>query len=282
MTEVKRPVKAALKFFAPVILIAVVANLATAEISMEHHSWGRFSPGSWRVARVTTETLDEDGSVINTTVVDEHVELLSISRNAVSLRVESTVDVAGKKFESPIKTVSLGLHGEVTDKQVDTRLIGKTNATIDGRSIPCHVHQYKIQEADQEKSVRLLYSPDVEPYVIRRETVVKDGNQQTKRLAEVQTIALEKPHKVFDEMVNTSHVKTVIRNGQSIKTIFAVHAPNVPGEVVSYNAKETDADGRVIRRSTMELVDYGHKVPESVDSFRTRRLKRRHFRRSRR
>jgi hypothetical protein len=269
-------------FIACCVMPLLAAQVGATEIAMEHHGWGRFLPGAWRLARITTVNLDEQGNVISTTVTDEHTELLGIQSNFVKLRVESEVEVAGKRFEAPIQTVSQGYHGEAAGERVAVLEVGEERAVVDGRTIPCRVRQYTIADGGQERRVKVHYTPDVAPYVIRRETVTSGPNQQTALRADVEVVALEKPQQVFDEILTTSEVKTVIRNGKGSRVMLAAHAENVPGEVVSYTSQEYDSEGRLIRRSTMTLVDYGYSDPEPVSNFRGRRLNRRARRASRR
>ena len=51
-------------------------------------------------------------------------------------------------------------------------------------------------------------------------------------------------------------MKTVYRNAKGTVTTLAVVLPDVPGGVVSHSQKEVDASGRVVRRSTLKLLDY--------------------------
>jgi hypothetical protein len=47
---------------------------------------------------------------------------------------------------------------------------------------------------------------------------------------------------------------------------------DVPGEIVSQSSKKLDAQGKVVRRSTLELVGYGDGSAESYqDALRGRR-----------
>ena len=52
-----------------------------------------------------------------------------------------------------------------------------------------------------------------------------------------------------------------------------VHCDSVPGGVVSHSSGDTDANGKTIRRSTLELIDYaigGH--PATADPVTKRRM----------
>ena len=52
------------------------------------------------------------------------------------------------------------------------------------------------------------------------------------------------------------YVKTVYRNAKGTVTTLAVVLPDVPA-AWSVTARKFDASGRVVRRSTLKLLDYG-------------------------
>ena len=88
------------------------------------------------------------------------------------------------------------------------------------------------------------------------------------------------PYPVLDQTVPTYYYKTLQQNGKTSTVTLAVHADDVPGEVVAFTSKESNAEGRLIRRSRMELVDYGFNSTDEGES--RRRRARRQRRRSRR
>jgi hypothetical protein len=70
-------------------------------------------------------------------------------------------------------------------------------------------------------------------------------------------MAIDMPSKVLTEIKSTSHVRVMHQQGKASTLTLEVHAADVPGGVVSHTSKETDETGRVVRRSTLELLDYG-------------------------
>src|SRR5687768_11687188 len=69
-------------------------------LPQEQHPWGRFPSGSWKSVRVVTETLDDKGEVANVTRTETRTTLVAADERGYSLRIESTVEVAGKRFAS--------------------------------------------------------------------------------------------------------------------------------------------------------------------------------------
>jgi hypothetical protein len=65
------------------------------------------------------------------------------------------------------------------------------------------------------------------------------------------------PVEVLSEMKSVSQVKTIHKNANGTVTTWADVLPEVPGGVVGNSSKETDNAGRLVRRSTLKLIDYG-------------------------
>ena len=208
--------------------------------------------------RITTESLDELGNVESTTVTEKRTHLKSVDRRHVQLKMAVTVQVADKTFDAPPQDIVESHFGEVNSKNIKIADLGEATTMIEGRVVACRVRQCTIITPENKRVVKIFYSAKVAPHVLRREssTTDVDGKRNT-YVTQDEVIALDMPHKVLSEIMPASLVRTVNRNGRNTTTTIAVQAANVPGGVVSYTSKETDAQGRVIRRSTLELIDYG-------------------------
>jgi hypothetical protein len=259
---------------------ATLPSASAAEISIKSHGWGRYSPGAWRINRVTTETLDEDGNIVSTIVKEELVRLIAVRRKTVALQIESTVEVGGRTLSAPAQLVSLGVHGEAESRELDAQDLGQQNTVVGGRRVSCRVHSFRVADRDQQKEVKVHFSIDVEPRIVRRETITRGPDQKQKYRKEVQVVSFEQPQKILDRVVSASQVKTLLVNGKSSTVTIALHSQEVPGEVISSKSKETDDAGAVIRRSTLEVLDYGYTPPDNSWNFRSRRQYRRFVRRN--
>ncbi|NIP85081.1 MAG: hypothetical protein GTO03_05785, partial [Planctomycetales bacterium] len=185
-------------------------TLAAEEISMEHHSWGRFAPGAWQRSRTVTETLDEKGEVLNVSTSEQTMTLVSISPAQVKVQIESTVEVGGKKFTAPVQTVVQGAHGEIVGRQLGVEDLGREETPIDGQPVQCVVRKYVIADQLDEKTVKVFYSPDVAPYVLRREVQVSGRrSRRAARRSNAQVVAVGMPHRLLTEIVDSAHTKTV-------------------------------------------------------------------------
>ena len=84
-------------------------------IPAEHHSWGRFKPGAWKLVRVLTEALDENGLVTSTSSTKTKTTLISVDKDGVTLEVKVEVETSGTQFESQPEIRRLGFHGEICE-----------------------------------------------------------------------------------------------------------------------------------------------------------------------
>jgi hypothetical protein len=234
----------------------------------EHHPWGHFPVGSWKLVRTTLETLDDKDQVVNVTITDTRTTLVAVDATGYTLRTDATVDVASRKIVAAPQTTKHGFYGETPGRGFDVKRLADAALTIDGLVVPCEVRQVVVSSDNQKLFGTVHYSSEIHPFVLRREMSLegaadeKTGNVESKHSTTlVEVVALDLPHRVRGELKPTSHVKTTQKLPQSTKITLEVHCEEVPGGVVAHWASETDASGRVLRRSTLELSEYG--VPSS-------------------
>ena len=123
------------------LLVLVVGRCATAgavEIAAlrQHHPWARFRPGSWKQVRLATETLDAEGKVTTTSIARTRTTLSSVGDDGVTLKVEATIELAGKQIESEPQVVKQGWHGDVADRETTIEDLGEDQLTIAARESP--------------------------------------------------------------------------------------------------------------------------------------------------
>lgn len=240
-------------------LVLCDASRATAwgdSLPARLHPWALFEPGSWKVVRVTTETLDEHSIVVGTSVADTTTTLLDVDDQGVTLETEACLQVAGKCFSAEPQIIEQGFHGELLSP--DTKLLDSIdgNVVIEGHNIPCKIQQIECAGPKGKTVTRLYYSPTVAPYVFKRDSVTTnpDGkvtNETTKEVTSSQT-----SREVLNELKTCFSVKTVSKNDTGMVTTLAVISPEIPGGVVSHKATEVDKEGRLVRRSVLELRAY--------------------------
>ena len=150
-----------------------------------------------------------------------------------------------------------------------------TNIDIEDRRIPCQVLEMEVVADDQKRLTKLYYSEKVAPHLLKKESISTDATGANTLFETMEAVvALDMPQKVKDDILPSSHVKTVRRNAKGSTITIEVHSPVVPGGVVAHTSKELDPKGRVIRRSTLELVDFG------LEEDRQDVVRRRHYKHS--
>lgn len=226
-------------------------------VSARHNAWARFPSGSWKLVRVSTETLDDSGRVVGTNVTETKTSLTKLEGECIVLEVEVGVEIAGKQFDGLPKTVKQGFHGEICGGEVKLQPSTTAELTIEDRKIDCRSQQIDISTASGRTAVGLWYSDTLAPFILRRESKTTDTANKVVNETLSEVIALDMPQRVLTEIKNVSCIKTVQKSSKGTVTTLAMSSPDVPGGVVSQKTKETDAAGRLIRHSELDIVSYG-------------------------
>lgn len=245
-----------------------MAPAETATALRQRHPWGRFEPGAWKLVRVVTETLDERGQVVSTSTTESKTTLKNVEDNQVTLLVELVVEIGGRRLDAEPQTVKQGFHGELPGQTVKVTDAGPGTVTIEGREYPCQIEQTESTGANSRTVTRTYYSSTTAPYALKLESVTTDT--QTKAVVsetEWQVSSLAIPSRVLRELKIAAHVKSVYRHAKGETTTLSVTSTDVPGGVVCHNAREMDGNGRLVRRSTLELVGYGTEPEEGRGGF---------------
>lgn len=244
-------------------------------IPRQHHEWGRFPVGSWKKVRLVTEKLDRNGKVISSNVSETTTTVAAVHADSVELRLETVVEVAGKQFNKQPQTVTEGFGGEVlTEPGEDEQLVkhvGTDDVVINGRKLESEVKTITVRRPRCRWTSRIYYCRNVAPYVLRREIRAQDpGGGATQYQTTWEVTALEMPLEVRGKLRPTSHVRTVHTTPQGKTITLEVRCEEVPGGYVSHTSKQLDAQGHLIGRSTLELVDFNvpAAAPPTTDTSR--------------
>ncbi len=238
-----------------------MASYALAEevrLPRNHHRWARFRPGAWSRVRIVTKTLDEKGTVTTTSTTNTTCGLLRIEDGGCTLKIDRTMEVAGKVLDAKPQEVWRGFNDEKEGETSTWRKNGPGAVVIDGESVPCDVYEVETAMENQSRTTKVYYSAHRAPFVLKREIISTDGTDKPPLVQTVEeVVATDLPYSTRSGVLLTSIVKTVRKHAQGTTITTALHCDQIPGGIVSYTLKELDASGRVIRRSTLELIDYG-------------------------
>ena len=255
-------------------LIAVVLGCALGTAAAQdcvlprvHHPWGRYQVGSWKEVRVTTETLGPDGRVLNTSVTETKSTLRSVSDLGVVLNVEVVVHVDGKEFASPPQTVWNGFYGQQESQPVTVRKLGEAVIKVHGNQVACEQRQIQL-DGTRGRQITVCYSPKISPYVLRKETVT--GGNDVRTVAEA--VAVNHRTEILGTVHPAALIKTTTTQGKSTRVTVETVSDDVPGGVVEHDSQEFDDQGKVIRRSKLELLAYEVHEPRVGNEPQRRRL----------
>jgi hypothetical protein len=207
---------------------------------------------------VVTETLDDRGLVVGTCITETKTSLSKVEADGVTLEVEMGIEVAGKQIDGQPQCLKQGFHGELAcpDLHIAAPVAGEV--AVEGRKIPCRRQQVECSGPNGKTVTSVYYTDAAAPYILRRESTTTDAEGKTvlgETTAEV--IATGMPQNVLSELRRAACVKTVQKHASGTVITTAMIVPDVPGGVVYNTSKELDKNGRLIRRSTLELVSYG-------------------------
>lgn len=252
-----------------ILVLAIVWGVVTAAVAEQPsaappvpnvprqiHPWGKFEVGAWKVLRATTESMEDGGRTVS--VTETRFTLTEVTDTSLAIRVEVLVEMAGKRFRTEPHVVRQGFHGEPLGGALQVRDLGSAELAIDGRTIECRVMEVNNLVSTVRTVSKIWYSTVVPPYVVKKEATATDT--ATGRILEQATTeitVLDVPCRVGRQLLSTSQVKTVQRYDRGTVTTLSLVSPEVPGAIVCQTSREVDREGRLVRRTTVELIDYG-------------------------
>lgn len=250
-------------------LAGVAVAAQRAEVLVQTHAWARFGKGAWRQVRIVTENFDDDGKVASSSITDNTTTVEEVTPERITLSVEVTVEVAGKKFPSPPQTVQQGYAGETAGQTVSFKPLEGESLTVDGRQIDCEAQQIEILGGGNKEIIEINFSPRMMPAILKRRSTISDAaSGKTTQEALTEVYSLDKRFKLLDERAERRgyRMRQVLKTDRGTTTTWSDHVPDVPGEVVAHTSQKFDDAGKLVRRTTLELVDYGVEPGSQADS----------------
>jgi hypothetical protein len=192
--------------------------------------------------------------------------------------IDVAVEVGGKQFETQPQVVKQGFHGELCTPGMVVTNLGPAQVTVQGRKINCQVEKVEVVDTASRTATRIYYSDEVEPYVLRKESIRTNREGKILSQTTVEVTALD----VLQDVLTDKHgrvdrrrassVKAVLKTPKGTTTTLAVSCADVPGGVFRNTLDETDNEGHRIRHSVLTLVDYGLSPDDNrADSLHSRR-----------
>jgi len=205
-----------------------------------------------------TEEFDERGDLKSVSTIETKTTLTRVTNTGCTLRLDVTVEVAGKRITAQPRDVFLGYLGQANGETAVVKRVGSEVLDVGGKSVSCEVFEVTINGADESTVSTMYHSRSLPPFVLKRVTkaTAPKGNAPHHQTL-VDVVAVEMPHRVLAEIKTAAHIRTVKKHAKGSTYTLEVFCVDVPGGVVSHTSKDLDEAGRLIRRSTLELLEYG-------------------------
>lgn len=243
-----------------VFIVGVGVGMADADANglfRRFHVWGHFRPGSWVVVRQETETVDSDSRIVSTSKSETRTTLSGVDDRCLTFRVQSSLEVGGKKLDGDPQEVRQGHNGESPEVPAPAvKLVAHETIDVQGQKYECRVDQSETTVDGKRTITKVWNSAEAAPFELRRLTTVVDtvGNAVEETLVEV--VSLSPQRRILARNRPTAEVRIVYRHSRGRTQAQAVNCPEVPGGIVSQTAEEYDAAGKLLRRTKVELVDF--------------------------
>lgn len=225
-------------------------------VPAEQHPWGRFPVGSWKLVRVTAENLDALGNLTGTTINETKTTLIAADASTFTLRFEVTIESSGKRFLGQARTTSLGYNGQGAGDALTAKKVDDAEVTINGRKIPCEVRQIQYEGQGTKYEGTVHFTPLVSPYVLRKEGAASGAAEGPKTTTSVEVLAVGMPYRVLADRRKVAFVRTIVKSPDRISTTVEATCDEVPGGEVAHSSQEQNEEGKTLRRTTLELLDY--------------------------
>lgn len=218
--------------------------------------WGQFRPGSWVVVRQGTETLDDAGQVVSESTTETRTTLADNDGRCLTFRVQASLEVGGKKLEGNPQELRQTLPANPLPTPDPTAATEET-LTIEGRKYPCKVEQAQAIADGRRTEVKTWTSPDAAPFELRRATTIVDvaSNRMLEETI-VEVIGFRQERRILARSRPVAEVQIVHRHPRGQTTARALNCPEIPGGIVSQISEEFGLDGKLLRRTKVELVDF--------------------------
>lgn len=242
------------------------------------HVWGAFEAGAWSRLRVVSETQDELGNplqvrreVVRTLhVVEDSGYTLHLQSAKVG---EARAEDANEQFvENPWYVTS----GDLLKSNPDGL---ERTLKISEQEIRCQLFEYRVGADGNQVTHQDFFSKDVFPYFLRRVALkpspVKDEPFISSR--EYDVLEIEVPVQRGDRLISAAQTRTILKTAETTTMILELVSPEIPGGILTKRTVVRDKSGKVVRRETMELEDFGLRTDAAEEERRGQRF--REFRR---
>jgi hypothetical protein len=207
--------------------------------------------------RQVVETRDPQGRIVSTSSTETRTTLAGIEDRCLTLKVQASLEVGGKKLDGPTQELKQGPEGDRPNLPVAYTVAGQEDVALQGRSYRCRIEQSESSIDGRKTVTRIWSSPETEPFDLRRQTTIVD--EATGKVLDettIEVVAIANQRRILARSRPAAEIRIVHRHPHGTSTARAVNCPDVPGGLVTQSTEEFDADGKLLRRTKIELVDF--------------------------
>jgi hypothetical protein len=226
--------------------------------SVEFDDWANFKPGSWCKLRTTTQTLNEQGDIVSESVSTAHYQLAEATGDVVKLDIApGTVEYEGKQFPTPAATLVVRQYGQTQAGKVEIVEQPKQKLEVGIDRVECRSVKAVLSDSNGSREVVTLFRDAAVNFPVRRVVRTFDAKGESIDTTTTDAWAMNVPHRVGNELLPTTHYRTLYRNHKLSSTAVSIKSASVPGQLVHSTIAERDASDRLLRYTVQELVSYG-------------------------
>jgi len=249
-------------------------------VPKEHHEWGRFAEGASRRVRVVTEYFKND-QIVRSSTAETTVILRHADEEEAVLEICTAFDRLGiARVDKGVPRVdTLTYNGPFSGRKVKVQRKGSRIIRIGDEKFETEVRLITMGDSDKKWVSEVCYSATVAPYVLWRKNQAGTADKAINTTT-VDVVALGMPFSLqrasaeTPEILTTSHLRTVSQGAEGKTVSFEIRSEKIPGGIVFLSSKKLDLAGRIIQRTTVQLIDYGG-VESIAGSTRSGRNQRR-------
>jgi hypothetical protein len=189
--------------------------------------------------------------------------LKSIDGNGVTLEESETLELDGKTIEKSPLNVKYDFFHVPVQENVRISQGTPTKLEINKKFVPCAVRIYEQQTAGGRLTTTIWYSPQVYPYVLRTETVLRsvpDGENAGGQIVRSSVTLVQETSALKTIRGNrrskTYALQTEEKAGNITKITNSRCSWDVPGGLMESTTREFDAQNREIRYSVSQMKNY--------------------------
>lgn len=230
------------------------------------HQWGRFPEGSWKRVRIIRSEYTSEGIKNNSTqsLAEHTVTLSQLLPDQFTLTWESTLSSVGRKWNASPKTTVSNYWEESADmKPVSFRTKNNLILEIEGASYPCSWEQIVFENENKRVEIKTWRSDASAhlPQILRQERKVylkKSGEENTLSVSSLYLLTPTSfPYSVMGKVHHVWKCEQTDESAQGKTITTSLLSLAVPGEIVSFDARQYSIQGELLGQSTGYLLDYG-------------------------